>query len=150
MLDFDLAAMYEVETKVLNQAVKRNVKRFPPNFMFRLTPMEWENMRSQIVTASNQKKRNLSVTPFAFTEHGVTMLASILKSEKAIQVNIAIVEAFITLRKFSNEHNAISEKLHQLERKYDKQFKDVYEAINYLLNLKKQESERKNRKKIGY
>ena len=85
MLDFDLAELYQVETKVLNQAVKRNIKRFPESFMFRLKVEEWEYMRSQIVTASEQRKRNIGLTPYAFTEHGVTMLASVLRSEKAIK-----------------------------------------------------------------
>ena len=101
MLDFDLAELYKVETKVLNQAVKRNPKRFPASFMFQLTHDEWENMRSQIVTASGQHKRNINAKPFAFTEHGVTMLSSVLRSDTAIQMNIAIVESFIALRKFS-------------------------------------------------
>jgi len=118
MLDFDLAELYEVETKALNQAVKRNLKRFPASFMFRLTSSEWVSMRSQFVTASGQRKRNISAIPYAFTEHGVTMLASILKSDKAIHMNIAIVEAFIALRKFSHNYNVISKKLQELERKY--------------------------------
>ena len=95
ILDFDLAVLYEVQTKALNQAVRRNAGRFPPDFMFQLTMIEWEAlMRSQSVTAS-QNKRNVGLTPYAFTEHGVTMLASILKSEKAVQMNISIVRAFI-------------------------------------------------------
>lgn len=111
MLDFDLAVLYEVETRVLNQAVKRNNDRFPEDFMFRITKKEWSLMRSQSVIASEQMndnkvavrsqsviasqvKRNKSVTPYAFTEHGITMLASILKSDKAIKMNIAIVRAF--------------------------------------------------------
>ena len=94
MLDFDIAELYEVETKVLNQAVKRNKDRFPKDFMFRLTVAEWQEMRSQIVTASPDK-RNTKATPFAFTEHGVTMLASVLRSEKAIKMNIAIVRALL-------------------------------------------------------
>lgn len=101
MLDFDLAELYEVETKALNQAVKRNLRRFPEKFMFRLNELEWESMRSQIVTASALTKRNISSPPYAFTEHGVTMLASVLRSDKAVQVNIAIVEAFISLRTFT-------------------------------------------------
>ena len=98
MLDFDLANLYGIETKALNQAVKRNIDRFPIDFMFRLTTDEWQKlMRSQIVTAS-QIKRNIKAIPFAFTEHGVAMLASILKSDKAVKMNIAIVRAFIALR----------------------------------------------------
>ena len=150
MMDFDLAELYEVETKALNQAVKRNLKRFPSSFMFRLTRNEWEDMRSQFVTASDQRKRNIAAIPYAFTEHGVTMMASILKSEKAIQMNIAIVEAFIALKKYSHNYNTISKKLQKLERKYNRQFKDVYDALKYLLDKDRHEVVQKTRKRIGY
>lgn len=150
MLDFDLAELYEVGTKVLNQAVKRNMERFPVRFMFRLTAAEWETMRSQIVTASVQSKRNIGATPFAFTEHGVTMLASVLRSEKAIKMNIAIVEAFIALKEFTLNYRGLSEKLQELENKYDKQFKDVYEAISFLIQKDNQDTEQKQRKRIGF
>ncbi len=95
MLDFDLAGLYDVETKVLNQAVKRNLARFPEDFLFQLTPTEYKHLKSQIVTSSWGGSRKL---PFAFTEHGVTMLAGILRSEKAIHINIMIVLAFIADR----------------------------------------------------
>lgn len=112
MLDFDLAQLYEVETKALNQAVKRNIKRFPEDFMFRLSVAEWQSIRSQTVTASegsislrshnvtaSQSKRNTNVTPYAFTEQGVAMLSGILNSAKAINMNIAIMRAFVEVRK---------------------------------------------------
>ncbi len=112
MLYFDLALLYEVETKALNQAVKRNGKRFPSDFMFRLTVTEWQTMRSQSVTASessiflssqivnaSQGKRNTNITPFAFTEQGVAMLSGILNSDKVISMNIAIMRAFVAIRK---------------------------------------------------
>ena len=150
MLDYDLAELYEVETKVLNQAVKRNVSRFPDRFMVRLTIEEWYLMRSQIVTASEQNKRNNSVTPFAFTEHGVTMLSSVLKSQKAIQINIAIIDAFISMKEYALTHSDLSSKLKLLETKYNKQFDDVFEAINYLLKKDTQEKQVKNRADIGY
>lgn len=150
MLDFDLAELYEVGTKVLNQAVKRNPERFPPRFMFRLTIVEWENMRSQIVTASDQAKRNTRITPFGFTEHGVTMLASVLRSEKAIRMNIAIVEAFIALKEFAITYKELAEKLNELESRYDKRFNDVYDAINFLLQKDNQETSQKQRTRIGY
>ena len=95
MLDFDLAELYEVETRALNQAVKRNIKRFPSDFMFQLTNKEFDNLMSQSVISSWGGTRKL---PFAFTEHGVTMLASVLRSERAIELNIQIVRAFIALR----------------------------------------------------
>ncbi|MCF8373922.1 MAG: ORF6N domain-containing protein [Bacteroidales bacterium] len=150
MLDFDLADLYEVETKVLNQAVKRNPNRFPERFMFRLKVKEWDKMRSQIVTASDQSKRNINATPFAFTEHGVTMLASVLRSDIAIRMNIAIVDAFISLKEFALNHKVIAEKIRELESKYDTQFKDIYDAINYLLQKDKLEIEQKERKRIGF
>lgn len=150
MLDFDLAELYEVETKRLNEAVKRNIERFPERFMFRLTKTEWEVMRSQIATASDQSKRNISTTPFAFTEHGVTMLASVLRSKKAIQTNIAIVEALISLKEFVLNYKELSDKLKELESRYDKNFKDIYQAINFLIEKEKQSSQQKDRTKIGY
>ncbi len=149
MLDYDLAELYEVETRALNQAVKRNIDIFPSDFMFQLTENEWERMSSQIVMTS-LNKRPKTALPYAFTEHGVTMLANVLKSKKARLTSIAIVRAFITLKKFISNYNEISETLKELENKYNQQFKDVYEAINYLLNKEKQEISQKERKRIGY
>ena len=150
MLDFDLAELYEVGTKVLNQAVKRNVERFPERFMFRITVKEWGFIRSQIVTASNQSKRNIAITPFVFTEHGVTMLASVLRSKKAIQTNIAIVEAFIALKEFALNYKELADKIAKLEKKHSKHFKDIYEALNLLLSEKESQTEWSERKQIGY
>ncbi len=149
MLDFDLAELYEVETKRLNEAVRRNIERFPERFMFRLTIKEWGTMRSQFATASNQIKRNIKVTPFAFTD-GVTMLSGVLKSKKAVQMNIAIVDAFIALKEFAFTYKELADKIIEIESKNNKQFKDVYEAINYLLQKDKQEVDQKERKRIGY
>ncbi len=132
LFDFDLAELYEVETRVLNQAVKRNIDIFPSDFMFQLTESEWGRMSSQIVMTS-PNKRPKSALPFAFTEHGVTMLANVLKSKKARLTSIAIVRAFIALKQFISSYHELSEKLKDLESKYNTQFKDVYEAINYLL-----------------
>lgn len=150
LLDFDLAELYEVETKRLNEAVKRNLDRFPERFMFRLTQEEWNLMRSQIATASGQSKRNTSTTPFAFTEHGVTMLASILRSKKAVKTNILIVEAFIALKEFALNYVELSTKLKELETTYNKQFKDVYDAINYLLKKDQHIVNQEDRKRIGF
>ncbi len=142
MLDYDLAELYDVQTKVLNQAVKRNIKRFPSDFMFRLTLDEWAFIRSQIATALNndksmrsqnvttsQNKRNVLVTPYAFTEQGLAMLSGILNSDKAISVNISIMRAFVMIRQYALTYKDISEKLKEIEGN----FTDVYEAINYLL-----------------
>lgn len=124
MLDFDLAALYEVPTKVLNQAVKRNNARFPKDFMFRLTAAEWQEIRSQFVTASDgsgilksqivtasQSKRNTAITPYAFTEQGVAMLSGILNSERAIKMNIAIMRAFVEIRKVLLQESDLKEQL---------------------------------------
>ena len=149
MLDFDLAELFEVETRVLNQAVKRNIDIFPEDFMFQLSRKEWESMSSQIVMTS-LNKRPKTALPLAFTEHGVTMLANVLKSKKARQTSVNIVRAFIVLKRFALNYKDLTNKLKELENKYNKQFKDVYEAINYLLEKDKQEINQKERKRIGY
>ena len=150
MLDFDLAELYNVGTKVLNQAVKRNAERFPERFMFRISMKEWMTIRSQIVTASFQRKRNTSLTPFAFTEHGVTMLASVLKSKKAIHMNIAIIEAFIALKEFALNYKELSDQIKKLEKKHNRKFADIFQVINYLLHKDKNETEQRQRRFIGY
>ena len=149
MLDFDLADLYEIQTKVFNQAVKRNHKRFPLDFMFQLSTEEWTTMRSQIVTAS-QEKRNIKTSPYAFTEQGVAMLSGILNSEIAINVNIAIMRTFVMIRKHAIEHKDFNEKLNVLETKYDKKFGDIYEALNYLLQKEETEKKQSERKQIGF
>jgi hypothetical protein len=159
MLDFDLAELYDVPTKALNQAVKRNIKRFPTDFMFRLTKEEWEairsfaattsgierKMRSQNVTTS-QKKRNIIATPYAFTEQGLAMLSGILNSDKAINVNIAIMRAFVMIRQYALTYKELTDRLKEIEGR----FTDVYEAINYLLDKDRQQIEQKERKRIGF
>jgi hypothetical protein len=147
MLDFDLAELYEVETKRLKESVKRNMKRFPKDFMFELTKTEFENLRTQFATSKRGGTRYL---PFAFTEQGVAMLSSVLKSKKAMQINISIVRAFVFIRQYALSHKELSEKLSTLEKKYNKQFADVYEALNYLIGKEKQIEKQSNRKKIGY
>jgi hypothetical protein len=149
MLDFDLADLYEVETRALNQAVKRNVDLFPEDFMFQLTQTEWISMSSQIVM-TYPVKRPKSAFPFAFTEHGVTMLANILKSKKARLTSIAIVRAFIALKQYILNYKELSDKIIALEAKYDIQFKDVYDAINFLLNKDKIITQQQARKRIGF
>lgn len=149
MLDFDLAELYEVETRALNQAVKRNIDIFPEDFMFQLSQSEWESMSSQIVMTYPAKRPKTSL-PFAFTEHGVTMLANVLKSKKARLTSIAVVRAFIALKRFALNYKELSEKLKEIESLYNKQFKDVYEAINYLLQKDNQETVQKQRTRIGF
>jgi hypothetical protein len=149
MLDFDLAALYEVETRVFNQAVKRNIDIFPPDFMFRLTKKEWEAMSSQIVM-TYPSKRPKTALPLAFTEHGVTMLANVLKSKKARLLSIAIVRAFIALKQFALNYKELSDKISALEHKYNKKFADVYEALDLLLRDKDEQEDFSKRKRIGF
>jgi len=149
MLDFDLATLYEVETRILNQSVKRNAGLFPKDFMFRLTKKEWEDMSSQIVMTSANKRPKTAI-PQAFTEHGVMMLANILRSEKARMTSISIVRAFIILKQSTFNYKELSEKISELESKYNRQFKDVYEALSYLLERDEIEKEQRKRKRIGY
>ncbi|MEI9909403.1 MAG: ORF6N domain-containing protein [Bacteroidota bacterium] len=152
MLDFDLAVLYEVTTKALNQAVKRNIDRFPGEFIFRLTKKEWLNMRSQFVTAS-QKKRNINITPYAFTEHGVAMLANILKSERAVKMSIVIVKTFIQLRKHILDYSKLAEQIKELKLHiggHDAQLNQIYNAIENLLDDKAEQKTWDNRKRIGF
>jgi len=131
MLDSDLAALYGVETKALVQAVKRNLERFPEDFMFQLSRDEFSILRSQSVTSSSWGGRRYP--PYAFTEQGVAMLSSVLHSQRAIQVNIEIMRAFIRLRQILASHADLARKLDALEKKYDAQFKEVFEAIRQLM-----------------
>ncbi len=134
ILDFDLARLYEVETKVLLQAVKRNIGRFPDDFMFQLTESEFRGLRSQFVTSKGRGGRRFLA--YAFTEHGVAMLSSVLHSERAVQVNIAIIRTFVRIREFLFTHKDLARKLEDLERKYeshDGQIKAVFEAIRELM-----------------
>ena len=147
MFDFDLAELYNTETKRLKEAVRRNIARFPSDFMFELSKKEFDSLRTQIATS---KRGGTRYMPFAFTEQGVAMLASVLNSPKAIEINIQIVRAFVFLRQYSLSHKDLAKKLKELEKKYDRQFKDVYEAINYLLQKDKQEIELRERKRIGF
>ncbi len=133
MIDNDLAVLYRVPTKVFNQAIRRNMLRFPADFMFQLTSDETEILRSQIVTSSWGGRRYL---PFVFTEQGVAMLSSVLKSDRAIQVNIAIMRAFVKLRELLATHQDLAGRLEELEKRYQKhdgQIREVFDAIRALL-----------------
>jgi hypothetical protein len=131
MLDADLAALYGVETKMLVRAVKRNINRFPTDFMFQLSKEEFDNLRFHFGTSSYWGGRRYR--PYAFTEQGVAMLSSVLHSQRAIQVNIEIMRAFIRLRQMLASHVELARKLDALEKKYDAQFKQVFEAIRQLM-----------------
>lgn len=133
MLDTDLAALYQVDIKSLNQAVKRNRERFPSDFMFRLTGQEAESLRSQIVTLDRGRGRHRKYLPYAFTEQGVAMLSSVLHSSRAVRVNIEIMRVFIRLRRVFHSGGEIARKIDRLETKYDGQFAVVFQAIRELV-----------------
>jgi len=148
MLDSDLADLYGVSVKVLNQAVKRNISRFPEDFMFQLTKEEYDSLRSQIVTLKTGRGKHRKYLPYIFTEQGVAMLSSVLRSERAIQVNIAIMRAFVKLRQILSTHKELAYKLAELERKierHDKEIKAIFDAIRQLMT-----SPEKPRRRIGY
>lgn len=152
MLDRDIAALYEVETRVFNQAVKRNIERFPDDFMFQLSKQEFEIWKSQIVI-SNSEKMGLRKLPFAFTEQGIAMLSGIINSEKAIAMNIAIMRAFVEMRRMALNNKLIADKLKKIEEKlgsHDNQLKQIYQAIEDLLEEKLVQKDWNNRKRIGF
>lgn len=149
MLDFDLAELYGVETKVLKQQVRRNMDRFPEDFLFELSKEEWESLRSQIVTLKNLTRgQHSKYLPFAFTEQGVAMLSSVLRSKQAIEMNIQIMRIFVSMRKMIATNQEILEKLEKLEAEnaeQNVQIAVIYETIKELI-----EPKYKNRKQIGY
>ena len=150
MIDRDLAELYGVETKVLNQAVKRNLKRFPDDFMFQLTDEEFRNLRSQIVTSSWGGSR---FRPMVFTEQGVAMLSSVLNSERAISVNIQIIRVFTKIRTMLESHKEILRKLEMLEKKdieLDEKVTLIFEYLKELEKSKEDEADLKQRKRIGF
>jgi DNA-binding PadR family transcriptional regulator len=134
MLDEDLAELYGVETKVFNQAVKRNIDRFPEDFMFKLTESEYENLRSQFVTSSLEKHGGRRYHPYAFTEQGVYMLSAVLKSSVAVQVSIEIMRTFAKLREFTLHYNALAKKLIEMDRKNDKDFRRIHAILDELMD----------------
>lgn len=152
MLDFDLAALYQTETRVLKQAVKRNLERFPKNFMFQLTKKEWK----ELITVCEDLPRTVKFSPalpFAFTEHGVTMLASVLKSKKAIKMNIAIVNAFIALKQFVLNYKDLAIQINEIRQNvtsHSEQLNQIYDAIENLLDDKEEEKTWKERPRIGF
>jgi phage regulator Rha-like protein len=182
MLDFDLAGLYGVETRIFNQAVKRNIARFPEDFMFQLTDEEWNSSQivmsldteaevidnqpdgnwSQNVTSSGRtasqkvnlkKHRGKTYLPYAFTEHGVSMLASVLRSEKAVQMSIAVVRAFIALKQYVSRQDGLSQQLQEIRDRlgeHDVQLNSIYDAIENLLDEKVAEKKWKDRDRIGF
>jgi hypothetical protein len=147
MLDMDLAKLYEVETRVLKQAVRRNIERFPMDFMFELNENEIQNLTSHFVTTSWGGQRH---KPFAFTEQGIAMLSSVLKSKKAIHMNISIMRAFVMMRQWAMNHQELSEKLTALEQQYGQKFKDIEQVLNYLIQKDQKSIQQAARKEIGF
>lgn len=163
MLDFDLASLYEVETRVLNQAVKRNPLRFPEDFMFQLTKQEFENLKVQIEDTSKGmssqnvmtylNKRPNSALPYAFSEQGVAMLSGVLKSEKAINMNIAIMRAFVNVRKILLKQSNINDQLTEIKERigeHDVQLNELYDAMENLIDEKIAQLKWNDRVKIGF
>jgi len=149
MFDFDLSELFDVETRTLKQAVRRNIHRFPDDFLISLSKEDWR----QVITTCDNLPGTVKYSPappFAFTEQGVAMLSSVLKSEKAILVNIAIMRAFVFIRQYAMNHKDLSNKLEELEKTYSMKFKDIYVAINYLLEKDQKKAENNNRKRIGF
>ena len=144
MIDRDLAELYEVETRILNQAVRRNINRFPPDFMFHLNQKETSIWKSQIVISTADKK-GLRKNPLVFTEQGVAMLSSVLNSSRAVQVNIQIIRTFTKLRELLVTNKQLREKIESMEKKYDKKLKDVFEVLKKLLI-----QEEKPKHRIGF
>ncbi|OGQ18647.1 MAG: hypothetical protein A3B70_06145 [Deltaproteobacteria bacterium RIFCSPHIGHO2_02_FULL_40_11] len=144
MLSMDIASLYQVEPKVLIQAIKRNIDRFPSDFMFQLTKLEFENLKSQFVTSSWGGLRR--ATPYAFTEQGTAMLSGVLKSKRAIKVNIEIMRVFAKLREMIITHSDLQRKINEMEKKYNQSFKIVFNALRELLETPKIE---KSKRRIG-
>jgi len=150
ILDFDLACMYEVETRVLNQAVKRNMKRFPNDFMFQLTKEEWESMSSQFVMTSRVKRPKSSM-PYAFTEQGVAMLSGLLNSDIAINTNIVVMRAFVMIRQYALNYAELNQKIEKLSSRLDDndvKTNEIFELLKELLEHKKELE--KPRNPIGF
>jgi ORF6N domain len=152
MLDFNLAPLYGTETRTLKQAVKRNIERFPKDFMFQLNKSEWQ----ELITIGDNLPEGVKFSPalpYAFTEHGVTMLASVLKSKKAIQMNIAIVRAFIALNQFALNYKELADQIKELKEttsNHNGQLNHIYNALENLLDIKAEEKKWEDRERIGF
>ena len=147
IFDYELAKLYEVETKYLKRSVRNNLNRFPSDFMFELTPDEWLNLRCKISTSSWGGQR---YPPFAFTEQGVAMLSGLLNSLVAIDVNISIMRAFVMIRQFALTYQELNEKLIALEKKHNQKFTDIDQVLNYLIKKDQQVIQQTARKQVGY
>ena len=150
MLDMDLAKLYEVETRVLKQAVRRNMERFPEDFMFELTKDEWNIIRSQLVMFKNGQGKFPKYLPFVFTEQGVAMLSAVLNSEYAVRISVKIMRAFVALRQWALNHQEISERLNTMEKQFGQKFTDIDQVLNYLIKKDQQQTQQTARKQVGY
>lgn len=148
MLDSDLAELYKVSTKSLNLRVKRNLNRFPGDFMFQLSKSEWQSLRFQNETS--KKRGGSRYLPYAFTEQGIAMLSGILNSPIAIEVNISIMRTFVLMRQFALSHKELTARLQELENKFNQHFNSIHEVIDYLMKKDAVETSKKKRKRIGY
>jgi hypothetical protein len=148
ILDFELAKMYHVETKYLKRTVRNNLKRFPSDFMFELTFEEWNHLRCNFSTSKNAG--GIRYLPFAFTEQGVAMLSGLLNSDIAIEMNIAIMRAFVMMRQFALTYQELSEKLIELEKLHNQKFDDIEQVLTYLIQKDKQQTQQITRKQVGY
>ncbi len=155
MLDYDLAELYQVETKYLKRAVRRNIERFPEDFMFELREKEWEVLRCNFGTSkqtdvtNNESRGGIRYLPFAFTQEGVAMLSSVLRSSTAVQVNISIMRAFVLMRQLAIGYEELLKRIEDLETSTDSQFSEIYQALTQLLS-KEQEEKNTKRRRIGY
>ena len=150
MLDIDLAKIYEVETRALKQAVRRNIDRFPEDFMFELTKEEWSILRSQIVTLEVGKGKHPKFLPFAFTEQGVAMLSAVLNSQSAVQASIQIMRAFVMIRQWALTYQELSDKLTDLEQQHNQKFNDIDQVLKYLLLKEQTKTQQAQREQLGY
>jgi len=150
ILDMDLAKNYEVETRVLKQAVRRNIDRFPEDFMFTLTKEEWNTLRSQIVMFKNGQGNFPKYLPFAFTEQGVAMLSAVLNSQSAIKTSIQIMRAFVMMRQWAMNYQELAERLDELEKLHGQRFDDIEQVLKYLIQKDNQNAQQTQRKQVGY
>jgi hypothetical protein len=147
ILDYELAKLYEVETKYLKRTVRNNLVRFPTDFMFELTSEEWNDLRCKNSTSSWGGQR---YPPFAFTEQGVAMLSGLLNSKTAIYINISIMRAFVLMRQWALEYQDLQEKLTDLEKRFGQKFTDIEQVLNYLIQKDQKQVQQGSRKKIGF
>jgi hypothetical protein len=150
ILDFELAKLYEIETRVLKQAVRRNIDRFPEDFMFTLTLDEWNAIRSQLVMFNKGKGKFPKYLPFAFTEQGVAMLSAVLNSTRAVNTSISIMRAFVMMRQWALTHQELSKRLDALEQQYGQKFKDIEQVLNFLIQKDQKKTQQQQRDRIGF